>query len=205
MKNPLRYQISEYDCGPTSMLNALSYLFPRKEIPPELIRNIMLYSLDCYGKDGTPGKSGTSRLAMMFLSNWLDGVGKSGLLKISSEYLRGEKVFIGRESLINDCLNKKGAAVVRLFLGVEHYVLLTCAKGEKIYLFDPYYDLETLPAGIEMYNENFFDYNRAVPFENFNRETKDFYAFGPIENREAVLLFNDKIKMTAESSIEYFI
>lgn len=79
MKNPLRYQISEYDCGPTSLLNALSFLFQREEISPELIRNIMLYSLDCYGS-GVLGKSGTSRMAMTFLSNWLDGVGQTGIL-----------------------------------------------------------------------------------------------------------------------------
>ena len=42
MKNPLHYQISEYDCGPTSMLNAIIYLFDRDEIPPEVIRNTML-------------------------------------------------------------------------------------------------------------------------------------------------------------------
>ncbi|MDI9518668.1 MAG: peptidase C39, partial [Bacillota bacterium] len=27
MKNPLSYQMSEYDCGPTAVLNALMYLF----------------------------------------------------------------------------------------------------------------------------------------------------------------------------------
>lgn len=54
MKNPLHYQISEYDCGPTSMLNGISYLFEREEIPAELIRNIMIYALDCYGNDGAP-------------------------------------------------------------------------------------------------------------------------------------------------------
>ena len=32
MKIPLRYQVSEYDCGPTSLLNALNYLFQREEI-----------------------------------------------------------------------------------------------------------------------------------------------------------------------------
>ncbi len=32
MKNPLRYQLTEYDCGPASMLNAISYLFERKDI-----------------------------------------------------------------------------------------------------------------------------------------------------------------------------
>ena len=31
MNNPLRYQMTEYDCGPTSMLNAVSYLFQRRK------------------------------------------------------------------------------------------------------------------------------------------------------------------------------
>ena len=75
MKNPLHYQRSEYDCGPTAMLNGISYLFEREEIPPEVIRNIMLYSLDCYNAEGIAGKCGTSGTAMMFLSNWLNGFG----------------------------------------------------------------------------------------------------------------------------------
>jgi hypothetical protein len=74
MKIPLRYQISEYDCGPTSLLNAMSFLFQREEITPELIRNIMLYSLDSYGSGGVLGKSGTSRMAMAFLSNREEGL-----------------------------------------------------------------------------------------------------------------------------------
>lgn len=76
MKSPLRYQISDYDCGPTSMLNAVSFLFEREQIPPELIRNIMLFSLDAFSPDGAFGKSGTSCTAMMFLSNWLSGFGQ---------------------------------------------------------------------------------------------------------------------------------
>ena len=56
MKNPLHYQLSEYDCGPTSMMNAIAYLFEREEIPPEAIRNTMLYCLDCHNKEGIPGK-----------------------------------------------------------------------------------------------------------------------------------------------------
>ena len=43
MNNPLHYQLPEYDCGPTSMLNAVSYLFRREEIPPEIIRSITLH------------------------------------------------------------------------------------------------------------------------------------------------------------------
>ena len=79
MKNPLRYQLTEYDCGPASMLNAISYLFERKDIPPEVIRNIMLYCLDCHSKEGVPGKRGTSRAAMAFLCNWLNEYGEAGL------------------------------------------------------------------------------------------------------------------------------
>ena len=78
MKNPLHYQFSEYDCGPTSMQNAISFLFEREEIPPEVLRNIMLYCLDCYSSEGVPGKSGTSCAAMMFLSNWLNSMGDLG-------------------------------------------------------------------------------------------------------------------------------
>ena len=48
MKNPLHYQLSEYDCGPTSMLNAVSYLFQREEVPPEIIRNITLFAILVY-------------------------------------------------------------------------------------------------------------------------------------------------------------
>ena len=41
----------------------------RKEFP---VKN---YCLDCYNEEGRPGGNGTSRAAMMFLSNWLNGFG----------------------------------------------------------------------------------------------------------------------------------
>ena len=208
MKTPLHYQISEYDCGPTSMLNAMSFLFSREELPPEILRNTMLYCLDCYGKEGHPGKSGTSCMAMMFLSNWLDGLGKAGLLPVSSRYLRGEEVFIGEGSRLNDTLCRKGVAVVRLWFEVEHYVLMTGVEDEEILLFDPYYQEETFegaesPVRIDLAHPLW--YNRRVPFSFFNRETQELYALGKKETREAVLLFNDTTKLTAEKSIEYFI
>ena len=77
------------------MLNALAFLFEREDIPPEAVRNIMLYCLDCYGSDGVSGKSGTSCAAMMFLSNWLNGFGKIGRLHISTQYLSGPAVNFG--------------------------------------------------------------------------------------------------------------
>ncbi|MDX9963241.1 hypothetical protein [Desulfobacter postgatei] len=40
MYSPFHYQISEYDCVPTAITNAISFLFHRKEIPPMVIRHI---------------------------------------------------------------------------------------------------------------------------------------------------------------------
>lgn len=209
MKNPLHYQLSDYDCGPTTMLNAINFLFEREEIPPEIIRNVMLYSLDCYSAEGTPGKAGTSRMAMMFLSNWLDGFGRATKLELSSSYLSGKQVFIGQESYINDALCRGGVAVVRLFYDVEHYVLLTGIQDGKIQMFDPWY----LPADspefcgmdIELDMRHPKAYNRLVPFGYFNREGRVLYALGPFADREAVLLFNNRTKKTADNTIEYFI
>ena len=134
MKNPLHYQFSEYDCGPTSMQNAISFLFEREEIPPEVLRNIMLYCLDCYSSEGVPGKSGTSCAAMMFLSNWLNSMGNLGILPVKSRYLSGKEVYLGNESYVNDALRRGGAVVLRLFSDEWHYVLLTGEEGEHVYM-----------------------------------------------------------------------
>ncbi len=206
MKNPLRYQISEYDCGPTSLLNAISFLFEREEIPPEVIRNIMLYCLDCYNAEGVPGKCGTSTAAMMFLSNWLCGFGKIGRLDITSRYLSGENVYLGQNSPINDALRRGGAAVVRLYYEVEHYVLLTGEQDGNLLMFDPYYWKEPYEQkDILMTEDHPYSYNRIVPEYYFNRESTEIYSLGPKKGREAVLLFNGRTKLTDEKTIEYFI
>lgn len=206
MKNPLHYQMSEYDCGPTSMLNAISYLFEREEILPEIIRNIMLYCLDCYGAEGRPGKSGTSCAAMMFLSSWLSRFGELEQMSISSKYLSGEQVYVGENSLINDALKRGGVVVVRLFYEVEHYVLFTGVEGEQIYMFDPYYDVEEFEEeGVVLTLDYPMEYNRIVPFSYFNRETGELYSLGEKEKREAVIVYNEKTKLTPEKTIEYFI
>lgn len=206
MKNPLHYQITEYDCGPTSVLNGINYLFDREVIPPEILRNVMLYCLDCHSKEGVPGKMGTSHSAMMFLSSWLDSFGNLGLMPISSKYISGESVYIGQESLINDTLIRGGAVVVRLFYDEWHYVLLTGIKGDKLLMFDPYYrDKPFDDDDIGLVTDQPFKYNRIVPFSRFNREIEELYSFGAVDTREAVLLFNNDIKLTQENTVEYFI
>lgn len=38
MKVPLRYQNTEFDCGTTSFINALAYLYDREDFPVELLK-----------------------------------------------------------------------------------------------------------------------------------------------------------------------
>lgn len=206
MKNPLHYQMTEYDCGPTSMLNAISFLFEREDIPPDILRNIMLYCLDRYGSDGSPGKSGTSRSAMMFLSSWLDSFGETGKLAISSQYLSGKSVVLHEDGRIVDALRRGGVAVVRLYYDIEHYVLLTGESDGSVFVFDPYFETEPFPQkDIIVTLDHPFTYNRIVPISYFNREDHGIYAMGGADLREAVLLFNERTRLTAEKTIEYFI
>ncbi len=207
MKIPLHYQVSEFDCGPTTVLNAMSYLFQREDLPAEIVRNIMIYCLDCYNEEGRPGGNGTSRAAMMFLSNWLNGFRQGGEVAALQPLPLRQECICGPGEPDRDALHRGGVAVVRLYYEVEHYVLLTGIEEDKILVFDPYYEEELTEdyPGVELDNTHPFTYNRKVPESYFNKETLTFYAFGPWKLREAVLLFNNKTMLTSEHTIEYFI
>lgn len=207
MKNPLHYQLSEYDCGPTSMLNAISFLFEREEIPPEVIRNIMLYSLDCYNSEGIQGKSGTSCAAMTFLTNWLNSLNKIERLPVSAQHLTAEQVYLGDGSRLNHALACGGAVIVRLYFDEPHYILLTGQDGDNILAFDPYYVEKPFDFApdIQLCPDHLKQYNRIVPSHYFNCEGTTIYALGPTVGREAVILYNTTTRLTEEKTIEYFI
>lgn len=206
MHNPLRYQMTEYDCGPTSLLNGISCLFPREDIPPEILRSVMLYCLDCFGPEGDCGKHGTSCTAMMFLSNWLNGFGQTRDFPISSRHLAGREVNLSQNGLVRDALRRGGVAVARVEFDGGHYVLLTGLAGEQVRLFDPYYRAQPFedPA-LRMVADCPDVCNRIVPAPYLERQTRDAYAFGPVEEREAVLLFNERTVLTADRTVEYMI
>lgn len=206
MKNPLSYQVTEYDCGPTTMMNAIRFLFEREEIPPDVIKYIMLYSLDVYNDQGEVGKKGTSHMAMMFLSNWLNQFGKVKNFPIVTEYLTQKEVFLGPTSKVVVALQQGGVAVVRLYYEEEHYVLLTGIDNESVYVFDPYYRTQPfVEEGIELITDAPMQMNRKVPLSYFNKESKDIYALGPKDAREAVILTNKMTQKIPENTIEYFI
>lgn len=205
MKNPLNYQTTEYDCGPTTMMNAISFLFKREEISPDITKCIMQYCLDGYNSRGEAYKSGTTDTAMWFLSNWLNHFGKVRKFPVLCENLSGKDVFISENSRITECLQQKGAVVAKVMLGCWHYVLFTGIEGEYVDLFDPYYRQKPYEAdGVFMIWDEPKRRNRRVHVDVLNDTGKGIYALGKTECRECVLLFNTKTRQTMEQ-IEYII
>lgn len=193
MKVPLRYQLSEYDCGPTSILNGFSFLFDREEMPPEVIKNVTAFTLDRYGSHGERCMGGTSHMAMMYISNWINSYGDTGCLPVKSEYYSGKDVFLGEGSKISHAIADGAAVIVRLYYDVWHYVTLTGAKDNLIYLFDPYYTDEPFEEdGVELDFDHAFSYNRIVPQKYFDCEDVKLYAFGPTKKREAIVIRRTK-------------
>jgi hypothetical protein len=205
MKTPMQYQITEFDCGPTTVLNALRFLFEREEISPEAIKYIMMYSLDSYNDKGESGKNGTSKMAMMFLSSWLNHFAQITTFPLVSEFLSEDEVSISPNSRIVCALQQGAVVVLRVIFDVGHYVLLTGVSGDKIEMFDPYYVQKLEREGVELLDPSGKGPNRRVTFEAFNRENSDCYALEGKEKREAVIIYNNRTIENSGKTIEYFI
>ncbi|MBD5520907.1 MAG: peptidase C39 [Lachnospiraceae bacterium] len=213
MKNLLNYQSSEYDCGPVTLTNAIRYLFEREDVYPDIIKYIMLYCLDSYDEKGEVGKRGTSASAMMFLANWMNQFGQMKNFPISCEFISGEEVHIDQASKILCAIQQGGVVVLRLFLEVPHYVLLTGVEENSIYIFDPYYEelddpelsIEYSEPGITFITDQPKRANRLVTIEKLNLTTESFYEMGPYDDREAVIIFNTDTRLLPENTIDYFI
>lgn len=205
MNNPLSYQATEYDCGPTALRNAISYLYDRKDIHPEIIKYISLYCMDCHNQDGEPCKNGTSALAMAYTANWLNQYGQMKKWPIHCKVLGQDDIFFGQTSRIVTALQQGGVAVLRVVLECGHYILLTGADGEYVDVFDPYYwphDFQT--PKIQSVDGHPERLNRRIHWDVFNHEGHDYYNLGPKTKRECVLVFNAETRMDV-GSLEYTI
>jgi hypothetical protein len=202
----MQYQITEFDCGPTTVLNALRFLFEREEISPEAVKHIMMYSLDSYNEKGELGKYGTSKMAMMFISSWLNHFSQITAFPLISEFLAEKDVVVSPHSHIVSALRQGGVVVLRLISEVGHYVLLTGVSGNKIEFFDPYYEDEDIGReGVEMLDASGMGPNRSVTFEALNAEDSDLYIMGDVKKREAVIIYDTRTYKNSAKTPEYFI
>lgn len=209
MKNKLNYQTSEYDCGPTTLINAIRYLFEREEIPPDIIKAITMYTLDAFDNNGECGKSGTSKMAMIFLENWFNQFGKTRNFPLYTEMLIDEKVDVKVNGKIIECLQQGGVVILCVWhCDYRHYILVTDLDLEhnEFGIFDPY-DCDVPVNGTTITNVEGYPkkMNRRIKIDIVDQITEDCYSLGAMEGREAMLLFNKNTRKSPEKTIEFFI
>ncbi|MDD2378208.1 MAG: hypothetical protein PHD10_05000 [Bacilli bacterium] len=188
MKTPLRFQITEFDCGTIALLNAVSYLFDREEIPAELVRAINLYTLDCYDEKGNLGAGGTSRHAIDLLTHWITDFAESKNFNIECERLEGELVTL---DVLKRCLDQNGVVFIRCWQLCEHYVIITKIDDNDAYIFDSYYLDENYydkDNEVKIIFDQPFLYNRVVKLNRLLSESKKDFSLGDIAKRECVLI-----------------
>ena len=188
MKIPLRFQVTEFDCGTVSLLNAFSYLFEREEIPAELVKAIHKYTLDCYDEDGNIGQGGTSKEAINKLTHWITRYANNHNFNVKCERLEGKDVNF--DNFIK-CLNKSGCVFARSWQTEEHYIIITKIDKKYAYVFDPYYldkNEYFLDKDVKIILNKPFTHNRKVSLKRLFSTTKKDFSLGAIDNRECVLI-----------------
>ena len=133
---PLRYQMSEYDSAPISVMNALSLLVKREEVEAELISRVWSVLMDSC--------RGTGRGALLHMGSVISDEGRSMGLKAT--YLSGDQVFLGPGCSLYQALGKGGAAVAKVF--GKRYIAMTGLSDDYLHFFDPLYGF-SFPPGVE--------------------------------------------------------
>ena len=188
MKVPLRFQITEFDCGTVALLNSFSYLFERENIPAALIKAISTYTLDCYDEDGNIGEGGTSREAIALLTKWITNYANKKNFGVSCIHLTKDEITIDK---LKECLNDNGVIFIRLWQTTEHYVIITKINDDKAYIFDSYYldeDYYKNDNDVKIVLDSPFTHNRIVSITRLFSETNKDFSLGKINNRECVLI-----------------
>lgn len=194
MKVPLRFQVTEFDCGTVSLLNAFSYLFDREDIPALLVKSIHKYTLDCYDENGNLGNGGTSQEAIKKLTHWITNYANKNDFNVRCERLENDEV--NYKNMIN-CLNNNGVIFIRCWQSNEHYVIITKIKNKKAYIFDPYYFDKSYydkDKQVKIILNKPFTHNRIVSLKRLFSETTNDFSLGPIKNRECVLINRGDVK-----------
>ena len=194
MKSPLSYQATMFDCGKTSFVDALMYLFEREEIPPQVIDYVTRVTGDCnIGVNGY--MRGTSGRALAFMADWCnDYLVKAGL-PIRCQALAGDEVSMRDGAPLFEGLRSGAVAVCGCNINVDHYVVITGLDGDDVLVFDPFYEpwppqLCTLPeSGVEWVFDQPFSHNRRVSRAVLNNPDAPSYSLYATCGRDAVLLW----------------
>jgi hypothetical protein len=196
MKTPLRYQVTHFDCGTATFINALMYLFERDEIPQEVVEYVTMVTGDRnLGLGG--GHGGTSAKACSFLAAWCnDYVAERSSMPIRCQALEGpEEVSVNEGSALVEGIASGAVAMTECCLGADHYVLITGIDEKYVYLWDPYYDtwplheLDAPVVGVQMDWDHPHEYNRVVERWVLEEPAGTPYSLEAKCGRDAVLVW----------------
>jgi hypothetical protein len=188
MKVPMRYQNTEYDCGTTSFVNAIAYLFDREDVPVELLKAIYRYTLDVE-TEGIIGKGGTSRThAEMLAKYFVKFANETKGFNLKCKILSKDQVNLDD---MKRCLDNNGVIVARCWMEVEHYVIITKIDDNFAYIFDPYYLDEDYYYGddeVAIALHQTFTHNRVVKLTRLMSEEYKDFSLLPVNDREVILI-----------------
>ena len=203
MKVPFRLQTTEYDCVPASLVNALSYLFDREQIPPSVVQRIYLHSLDRESVWGET-RRGTSGNAVEMLGALLDNYKEKRYkhFAVSSEFITGRDVHLKKDSKVLRCIDSGGVALLRVWLEQDdwHYILAFRHEEGQMLCFDSYRPSKKAGGNdsvLVLDTVGHQDHNLSIPFTSLDQEvkaptvfeaSKHKWALGPKNERECLLL-----------------
>jgi len=196
MKVPFRQQATGYDCVPTSLINALCYLFRRGQLPPYVVRRVYRDSLDHQAARGT-----TSR-AIMDMGHWLNCYHEKHFDKfaVESSYIYGNQVHLRPTSEIIKCLDRRGAVLVCVHSSryERHCLLGLQYEKDWLYFYEPHPRTKRFitcdavqfiePAFIHAPNLRIRSDWLEKEIEQAGHPHDSKYVFGNIGNRECLLL-----------------
>jgi hypothetical protein len=187
MRGPFRYQASGGDCFPTTMLNALTALYPFPRLPSLVVQRVYQYTLDDVSLSG-----GTTDDAGRFLCGWLNSFRKGGIT-VNARFLSGPEVTLAPRGRIARHVAGGGVATLDVHSteGARHSLLLLELDKDWAWFWDPRYrpratrdarHVEVLrPSRPE-------EPNRRVRRDWLEKARTLPFAMGPVAKRSAILL-----------------
>jgi hypothetical protein len=136
---PLRYQSSEGDCVPTTLLNGLSVLLERP-LHPTLLKLVWSLSVDQRTTGWVCCDALSSLLTKWFERAHQDKYETLSKLRYTSRIVEGAEVHLGPNNLLDQCLRKQGIACISIGEESNHYVLILGFENEQYLGFNCLWD-----------------------------------------------------------------
>lgn len=151
---PLRYQASESDCVPTTIVNGLIFLLQRR-IHPRLLQ--MIWSVSIESKHGTGWV--TARTLSDILNSWFQVAAADGyeddVMPYESRVIEGDSVHLARNNALVRAINAGGICCLMVGDGT-HYILLHAMDGRDFLAFAPYWKRRKGAVAQRELNDEYF-------------------------------------------------